>query len=127
MECFKVFRGPFWNKWPGHLMLVYNEHIIEQSDIERNKQARVFLQILSVESAMRHTLRPSRINFAKFGNASPHLHWHLIPRFSSERYPSLSPWELLSKDDLYVAPNETHQNLERVLADSIAKTLALEM
>ena len=39
-----------------------------------------------VEDALRAVLAPAKINLASFGNMTPHLHWHVIPRFADDAH-----------------------------------------
>lgn len=98
-----VVRGPFWEKWPGHLQVVYSQHIEEQSDIPHELRNLIWQSLLCLEDLQRQFLKPVRINFAKFGNVVSHLHWHLIPRYSEEVSLKSSPWELLNQrcDEIY--------------------------
>lgn len=42
--------------------------------------------VLAVEATLRELLRPDKINLAALGNRVPHLHWHVIPRFSDDAH-----------------------------------------
>jgi diadenosine tetraphosphate (Ap4A) HIT family hydrolase len=35
-----------------------------------------------VEQALRDVMAPDKINVASFGNMTPHVHWHMIPRYT---------------------------------------------
>jgi diadenosine tetraphosphate (Ap4A) HIT family hydrolase len=37
--------------------------------------------VFKVESALRKSLAPVKMNIASLGNLTPHLHWHVIPRY----------------------------------------------
>ena len=37
-------------------------------------------------------LEPHKINLASFGNLTPHLHWHVIPRFEDDPHFPNSIW-----------------------------------
>ena len=39
-----------------------------------------------VEQAIRAVLQPDKINLACLGNMTPHLHWHVIPRFVEDAH-----------------------------------------
>jgi diadenosine tetraphosphate (Ap4A) HIT family hydrolase len=44
--------------------------------------------VWAVERAQRALLQPVKINLASLGNQVPHLHWHVIPRFTNDgQYP----------------------------------------
>lgn len=89
------YKGPFAQKWPGHIMLVYEPHVEEMTELSMGEAALFFEQILRMEKYLKSLSGVRRINLAKFGNVCSHLHWHIIPRYSSEAFPEKSPWELL--------------------------------
>jgi len=35
---------------------------------------------------LRARLTPTKMNLASLGNQTPHLHWHLIPRFADDSH-----------------------------------------
>ncbi|MFN0316144.1 MAG: HIT family protein, partial [Burkholderiales bacterium] len=42
--------------------------------------------VFATESVLRAVLQPDKMNLASFGNVVPHLHWHVIPRFTDDAY-----------------------------------------
>ena len=47
--------------------------------------------VFAVEKVVRTLFAPDKINLASFGNMTPHLHWHVIPRWHDDRhFPSRS-------------------------------------
>ena len=45
--------------------------------------------VFELEAGLRELLQPDKINLASLGNAVPHLHWHVIPRFRGDpHFPS---------------------------------------
>ena len=42
--------------------------------------------VYAVESALRARLSPTKMNLATLGNVTPHLHWHVIPRFADDTH-----------------------------------------
>jgi 8-oxo-dGTP pyrophosphatase MutT (NUDIX family)/diadenosine tetraphosphate (Ap4A) HIT family hydrolase len=106
-----VFESPFAKQWPGALMLVYERHREEISDIVSNGIPPAQNALLVAEMAIRKIVNPARMNVVKFGNVCSHLHWHLIPRFVGELHATKTPWELqgLTDSELF-----TQQALEQV-------------
>ena len=50
-----------------------------------DKHRRSFFEDMSaVARALKAALSPDRINYELLGNAMPHLHWHVIPRYMSD-------------------------------------------
>lgn len=78
--------------FPGFTRVVWNDHAAEMTDLPPPARLRLLDVVLAVESAMRAVLRPRKVNLASLGNAVPHLHWHVVPRFADDaRFPG-SPW-----------------------------------
>lgn len=49
------------------------------------KDRKQFLEDMStVASALGKALQPDKMNYELLGNGMPHLHWHLVPRYSSD-------------------------------------------
>jgi|GEM_PF-388700 len=86
--------GPFFAQWPGALMLVSRRHVREQTDLRPIDARETYLDLLDAERALRRITGCDRVNVVKFGNVTPHLHWHLIPRYLEERYGRLTSWEV---------------------------------
>ncbi|HEV2121040.1 MAG TPA: HIT family protein [Candidatus Bathyarchaeia archaeon] len=50
-----------------------------------NKDRKQFLEDMSlVANALSKAFKPDKMNYELLGNAMPHLHWHLIPRYTSD-------------------------------------------
>ena len=45
-----------------------------------------------MEAALRDMLDPDKINLASLGNMTPHLHWHVIPRWRDDPHFPGSIW-----------------------------------
>jgi diadenosine tetraphosphate (Ap4A) HIT family hydrolase len=48
--------------------------------------------VFAVEGSLRNTLSPDKVNVASLGNLTPHLHWHVIPRFADDTHFPHSVW-----------------------------------
>ena len=71
---------------PGFCRVIVNAHVREMTDLEPGQIARVMGAVFAVEDALRAVLAPAKINLASFGNMTPHLHWHVIPRFADDAH-----------------------------------------
>jgi diadenosine tetraphosphate (Ap4A) HIT family hydrolase len=72
--------------YPGFCRVVLNRHVAEMSDLAQHEQSRLMEVVFAVESAIREVLTPDKVNLASLGNVVPHLHWHIIPRYTSDRH-----------------------------------------
>ncbi len=69
-------------EFPGFYRLVHREHVAEMSDLPLTEQRRCLELLMGLERLLREALTPAKINLASLGNMVPHLHWHVIARFT---------------------------------------------
>ncbi|HAN55148.1 HIT family protein [Sulfuriferula sp.] len=72
--------------YPGFCRVILQEHVKEMSDLSAVQQSRLMRVVFATEAAVRQVLKPDKINLASLGNLTPHLHWHVIPRFVDDRH-----------------------------------------
>lgn len=72
--------------YPGYCRVILNDHVREMTDLDAHAIARLMGVVLAVEDAQRAVLAPLKINLASFGNMTPHLHWHVIPRWADDAH-----------------------------------------
>lgn len=72
--------------YPGTCRVILNHHVREMTDLDRDGRERLMNVVFASESMLRQTMSPHKINLASLGNMVPHLHWHVIPRFSDDRH-----------------------------------------
>ena len=70
--------------YPGFTRVVWGEHVVEMSDLGATDREHLMSVVWLVEAAQREALAPDKINLASFGNMTPHLHWHVIPRWRDD-------------------------------------------
>ncbi len=72
--------------YPGFCRVILGRHVREMTDLADAEQVALMRVVLAVEAALRRLYRPDKINLASFGNAVPHVHWHVIPRWRDDRH-----------------------------------------
>jgi diadenosine tetraphosphate (Ap4A) HIT family hydrolase len=72
--------------YPGFCRVIWNAHVAEMTDLPPADRSVLMRTVCQVETALRDVLQPEKINLASLGNMVPHLHWHLIPRFSDDAH-----------------------------------------
>jgi diadenosine tetraphosphate (Ap4A) HIT family hydrolase len=70
--------------YPGFCRVVWQAHVKEMTDLAETDRVRLMRVVFAVEEVLRNLLRPDKVNLASLGNAVPHLHWHVIPRFRDD-------------------------------------------
>jgi len=78
--------------YPGFCRVIWNQHVREMTDLPESDRARFMNVVFAVESALRELLHPGKINLASLGNQTPHLHWHVIPRYPDDAHFPGSIW-----------------------------------
>lgn len=72
--------------YPGFCRVIWNDHIKEMTDLPAQMRIELMNTVFAVESAVREVMQPEKINLASLGNMTPHLHWHIIPRFADDKH-----------------------------------------
>lgn len=72
--------------YPGFCRVVLERHLKEMTDLAPAERNRLMNAVFATEAALRELLSPRKINLASFGNAVPHLHWHVVPRHGDDRH-----------------------------------------
>lgn len=78
--------------YPAYCRVELLSHVKEMTDLPPAERARVMKTVFAVELAIREVLNPDKINLASLGNKTPHMHWHVIPRFESDKHFPNSHW-----------------------------------
>lgn len=78
--------------YAGFCRVILNRHIKDMTDLSETERSRLMNTVFAVEAGVRETIRPDKINLASLGNMTPHLHWHVIPRFEGDRHYPNSIW-----------------------------------
>ncbi len=71
---------------PGFLRVVLGRHAREMTDLAAAERDRLMAVVFAVETHVRQSLEPDKMNLATLGNAVPHVHWHVIPRWRDDRH-----------------------------------------
>ena len=73
-------------EYPGYMRVIWNAHVCEMTDLSPAERNHFMHAVFAVEQAQRTVMRPGKMNIASLGNMTPHLHWHLIPRFEDDAH-----------------------------------------
>ena len=76
----------------GLIRVIWNEHVVEMTDLEILPRNDFMRAVYFVEESVRQMMNPDKINLASLGNVVPHLHWHIIPRWLDDSYFPLPIW-----------------------------------
>ncbi len=72
------------DNYPGFCRVIWQDHVKEVTDLPELDRMLLMDVLWQVELVVREVMQPDKINLASFGNVVPHLHWHVIPRFTDD-------------------------------------------
>ena len=78
--------------YPGFCRVILHRHLREMTDLPHRERMRLMTVLFAVETAVRCLYQPDKINLASLGNITPHVHWHLIPRWRDDRHFPQTVW-----------------------------------
>ena len=78
--------------YPGFCRVILKRHAREMSDLAPDERAGLMAVVFAVEEAVRATMQADKMNLASLGNMTPHVHWHVIPRFRDDRHVPNPVW-----------------------------------
>lgn len=73
-------------RYPGFCRVIWNAHAREMTDLSSAERAILTAAVWQVEEAVREVMKPDKINVASLGNVTPHVHWHVIPRYENDAH-----------------------------------------
>lgn len=84
-------------EYPGFTRVVWNAHVKEMTDLPAADRVRIMDVVWAVEAAQRAVMAPEKINLASFGNMTPHVHWHVIPRYRDDAHFPNPTWAVAER------------------------------
>ncbi len=85
--------------FPAFYRVVWAVHQAELSDLSAAERAWCMDAVVAVEQALRAIApAPRKINIAALGNMVPHLHWHVIGRYSDDSHFPSPVWAAAQRD-----------------------------
>ena len=84
----------------GYCRVDLINHIKEMSDLDEAIRNEFMGVIFQMEKIVKEYLQPDKINLASLGNITPHLHWHIIPRYLSDNHFPDSIWSEKKRNNI---------------------------
>jgi diadenosine tetraphosphate (Ap4A) HIT family hydrolase len=97
-------------EYKGYCRVELINHQKEMTDLDESLQFNIMRCVFKVEEILRKIFNPDKINLASLGNKTPHIHWHIIPRFKEDPHFPNSHWGEKLREGLHQAISETEKN-----------------
>ena len=77
----------------GYCVLVFDRrHVTALHELDDEERPAIMSDLCRAQEVLRATVKPDHFNVESLGNAIPHLHWHLIPRYRNDPRWGLPIW-----------------------------------
>jgi diadenosine tetraphosphate (Ap4A) HIT family hydrolase len=70
--------------FPGYCFVFTKAHLTELFHLDRAVRTAVVEEVNLVAEALSALFQPAKINYELLGNMVPHMHWHIVPRFTTD-------------------------------------------
>ena len=77
----------------------------EMSDVPKKIKSEIYDLLDIIEKEMLAYYKPKKINIASFGNYMPHVHWHIMARFSEDSYYPEPMWGTKQREASLTLPS----------------------
>ena len=91
LETGYVVIGDF-QYFKGYTLFLCKQHKTELHQLDSDFKIKFLKEMSEVAEAVHIAFRPQKINYELLGNADPHLHWHIFPRYGNDSCPDTSTW-----------------------------------
>jgi diadenosine tetraphosphate (Ap4A) HIT family hydrolase len=111
-------------EYPGFTRVVWKAHVKEMTDLSHAERTRVMDVVWQVEQAQRDVMAPEKINLASFGNMTPHVHWHVIPRYLDDAHFPNPTWAVAQRSagaDVLAARRTLLPQLHAAIIERLSK------
>ena len=81
----------------GYALVLLKEHVREPFDLSPQVQSEHFREVMRAAEALNDTFKPWKMNFSCYGNAEPHVHWHVVPRYQGDPHIRSDPWREIER------------------------------
>jgi len=105
--------------FPGYTFVVAKEHVTELFHLDREARAKVTEEVAATAAALYKLFKPDKMNYELLGNMVPHMHWHLVPRFRTDRLWPRPIWAE-PHDEVVLPPAEYAERIELIRKALIA-------
>ena len=114
--------------YKGYSQLILKEHVRELHELSKEHYLGLSHELYLATKAIDLAFSPLKMNHQCIGNQQPHIHWHIIPRYKSDKYHLELPMSDFIKGeekiDNYKITSEQISEYSHVIKDKLLKILA---
>ena len=103
----------------GYTLFLCKQHVPELHQLEKAFKLKFLEEMSLVAEAVFKAFQPEILNYEALGNAEPHLHWHLFPRYKDDPNPTGPTWQidrtLRYSDEFIASDSERREHKQSIL------------
>lgn len=80
--------------FPGWTVVVFRRHATELFELAPTERIQMMEEVTLVAKTLSQVFSARKINYELLGNQLPHIHWHLIPRLTTDPAPLEPVWRV---------------------------------
>lgn len=107
--------------YPGFCRVILRRHVAEMTDLPARERRHLMEVVFATEFALRELMHPAKINLASFGNVTPHLHWHLIPRWPDDPHFPEPFWGKIQRPCRQPRPGPDPEHLAALISAALSR------
>jgi diadenosine tetraphosphate (Ap4A) HIT family hydrolase len=90
-------------RFRGYCLLFFDvRHAVALDELTQDEYSGYLFDLRLCTKAIRAALTPDHMNLELLGNTSPHLHWHIIPRYKTDPRWGQPIWEGWQRNEFNV-------------------------
>lgn len=70
----------------GRVIVASKLHVSEITALTDDERNRFFADVNRVANALHKAFAPTKVNYGAYGDTGHHLHFHLVPKYSSDEF-----------------------------------------
>ncbi|WP_432822145.1 HIT family protein [Trichloromonas sp.] len=109
--------------FPGYVLMFSKDHVTELFHLDPAVRGALIEEVNRVAEALYQTYAPAKMNYELLGNMVPHMHWHLVPRFTDDPLWPRPIWSEPHQEKQLSAAGyrETIERIRKALGDPPAR------
>ncbi|MGI9004992.1 MAG: HIT family protein [Streptosporangiaceae bacterium] len=108
----------------GYTVVIWRgRHVTEPTELDATEASGYWAEVLTVAKALIGVYQPLKMNYETLGNSLPHLHTHLVPRFTTDPRPG-QPFPLSAQQLDAKIPEAQLRSDAEALRETLATGLA---
>jgi len=102
----------------GYTLFLCKQHMGELHELDNNFKLEFLKEMSQVAEAVYKAFKPDKLNYELLGNAEPHLHWHICPRYKKDPNYTKPIWvvdkNIRQADSTIISKEEISQLKEKI-------------